>query len=74
MGSFIEKCFHQVPPKVECPSELGMTLLPIIEMMYDWEKRELIKLNKKAIKRSFRMILIFGAVFKQMGTLFLYTS
>src|SRR5699024_4446669 len=34
--------FPEIPPKVEYyMTELGMTLMPIVEMMYEWGKKRL---------------------------------
>lgn len=47
-GIVHREVFPETPPKVEYSmTELGMTLLPIVEMMYEWGKREWIKLKKK---------------------------
>ncbi|MFJ8529370.1 winged helix-turn-helix transcriptional regulator [Bacillus sp. NPDC094106] len=40
--------FPESPPKVEYSmTELGMTLLPIVEMMYDWGKKRMIEIKEE---------------------------
>jgi DNA-binding HxlR family transcriptional regulator len=39
-GIVHREVYPEVPPKVEYSmTELGMTILPIVEMMYDWGKK-----------------------------------
>jgi DNA-binding HxlR family transcriptional regulator len=51
-GVVHREVYPKVPPKVEYSmTELGMTLLPIVDMMYDWgtkrmEKQEIHSLEK----------------------------
>ncbi|MHB8061224.1 MAG: winged helix-turn-helix transcriptional regulator [Ruminiclostridium sp.] len=45
------KEYHQIPPKVEYSlSEKGVTLLPILGMMYDWGEKNI--LSNNVSKRS----------------------
>lgn len=47
-GIVHRKVYPEVPPKVEYSmTELGMTLLPIIEMMYDWGKKRIAQITKE---------------------------
>lgn len=40
--------YPEVPPRVEYSmTELGMTLLPIVEMMYDWGKKRIEEIKKE---------------------------
>ncbi|WP_020060767.1 winged helix-turn-helix transcriptional regulator [Bacillus sp. 123MFChir2] len=42
------KVFPESPPKVEYSmTKLGMTLLPIIEMMYDWGKKRMVEIKEE---------------------------
>lgn len=46
-GIVSRKVYPEVPPKVEYSmTELGMTLLPIVEMMYDWGKKRMLELKE----------------------------
>ena len=41
-GLIYRKEYHQIPPKVEyLLSEKGVTLLPILGMMYDWGEKNI---------------------------------
>ncbi|HLR79739.1 MAG TPA: helix-turn-helix domain-containing protein [Bacillota bacterium] len=41
-GIIDREVFPEIPPKVEYSmTELGMTLMPIVEMMYEWGKKRL---------------------------------
>ncbi|GGI18043.1 winged helix-turn-helix transcriptional regulator [Gottfriedia solisilvae] len=41
-GIVNRKVYPEVPPKVEYSmTELGMTLLPIVQMMYEWGKKRI---------------------------------
>jgi DNA-binding HxlR family transcriptional regulator len=41
-GIIHREVFPEVPPKVEYSmTKLGMTLLPLLEMMYDWGKKRI---------------------------------
>ncbi|MFJ7726141.1 winged helix-turn-helix transcriptional regulator [Neobacillus sp. NPDC097160] len=41
-GIVHREVFPEIPPKVEYSmTELGMTLLPIVEMMYEWGKKRI---------------------------------
>ena len=53
----------EVPPKVEYSmTELGMTLLPIVEMMYEWGKKRIDQIKQEKVTlnngktKSFPMI------------------
>ncbi|MFJ7977122.1 winged helix-turn-helix transcriptional regulator [Peribacillus sp. NPDC096379] len=40
--------FPEIPPKVEYSmTELGMTLLPIVEMMYEWGKKRIDQIKQE---------------------------
>lgn len=46
-GIVRREVFPEAPPKVEYSlTELGMTLLPIIEMMYEWGKKRMADIQK----------------------------
>ncbi|WP_025027580.1 winged helix-turn-helix transcriptional regulator [Caldalkalibacillus mannanilyticus] len=46
-GIVRREVFPEVPPKVEYSmTELGMTLLPIVEMMYEWGEKRLKELKQ----------------------------
>lgn len=41
-GLIVRREYHQVPPKVEYSlSERGVTLLPVLEVLYNWGKSNL---------------------------------
>ncbi|NHN35398.1 winged helix-turn-helix transcriptional regulator [Paenibacillus agricola] len=41
-GIIHREVFPEVPPRVEYPmTNLGMTLLPLLEMMYEWGKKRI---------------------------------
>lgn len=47
-GIVNRKIFPQVPPKVEYSlTELGETLIPIIDMMYEWGKKRVSEIKEK---------------------------
>lgn len=47
-GIVNRQVFPEIPPKVEYSmTELGMTLLPIIEMMYAWGKNRIEEIKKE---------------------------
>lgn len=47
-GIVNRKVFPQVPPKVEYSlTELGETLIPIIDMMYEWGKKRMSEIKEK---------------------------
>ncbi|WP_100407765.1 winged helix-turn-helix transcriptional regulator [Bacillus solitudinis] len=47
-GIIHREVYPEVPPKVEYSmTELGMTLLPIVEMMYEWGKKRIEELKKE---------------------------
>ena len=47
-GIVSRKVFPQVPPKVEYSlTELGETLIPIIDMMYEWGKKRMSEIKEK---------------------------
>lgn len=49
-GVISRRVYPESPPKVEYSmTELGYTLLPIIEMMYDWGKNRIEQLKKEGI-------------------------
>lgn len=51
-GIVHREVFPEVPPKVEYSmTELGMTLVPIVEMMYEWGKKRIEQI-KQEIKPS----------------------
>jgi DNA-binding HxlR family transcriptional regulator len=46
-GIIHREVFPEIPPRVEYSmTELGMTLLPIIEMMYEWGQKRMVELKK----------------------------
>ncbi|MCM3738372.1 helix-turn-helix transcriptional regulator [Bacillus cytotoxicus] len=46
-GIIRREVFPESPPKVEYSmTELGMTLLPIVEMMYEWGKKRMIEIKR----------------------------
>jgi DNA-binding HxlR family transcriptional regulator len=47
-GIIHREVFPEIPPRVEYSmTELGMTLLPIIEMMYEWGQKRMVELKKE---------------------------
>lgn len=47
-GIINREVFAEVPPKVEYSmTELGMTLIPIIDMLYDWGKKRMDEIKKQ---------------------------
>jgi DNA-binding HxlR family transcriptional regulator len=47
-GIVHREVFPEIPPRVEYSmTELGMTLLPIIEMMYEWGQKRMVELKKE---------------------------
>jgi DNA-binding HxlR family transcriptional regulator len=47
-GIVHREVYPEVPPKVEYSiTELGMTLLPIVEMMYEWGKKRIADFKKQ---------------------------
>ncbi|WP_332696200.1 winged helix-turn-helix transcriptional regulator [Halalkalibacter lacteus] len=47
-GIIHREVYPEVPPKVEYSmTELGLTLLPIVEMMYEWGKNRIEELKKE---------------------------
>ncbi|MCM3677479.1 helix-turn-helix transcriptional regulator [Peribacillus simplex] len=47
-GIVHREVFPEVPPKVEYSmTELGMTLLPIVEMMYEWGKKRINQIKQE---------------------------
>lgn len=47
-GIVHREVYPEVPPKVEYSmTELGMTLLPIVEMMYEWGKKRIEEFKKE---------------------------
>ncbi len=47
-GIIHREVFPEIPPRVEYSmTELGMTLLPIVEMMYEWGQKRMIGLKKQ---------------------------
>ncbi|WP_128894337.1 winged helix-turn-helix transcriptional regulator [Longirhabdus pacifica] len=47
-GIVHREVYPEVPPKVEYSmTELGMTLLPIVEMMYDWGKQRMAQIKQE---------------------------
>jgi DNA-binding HxlR family transcriptional regulator len=58
--------YPEIPPKVEYSmTELGMTLLPIVKMMYDWGK------NLKTITVNKNNKVVYTKV---LGLKFLWTK
>jgi DNA-binding HxlR family transcriptional regulator len=56
-GIIHREVFPEVPPRVEYSmTELGMTLLPLLEMMYDWGKNRI-----NHIKESNEKVVGFGS-------------
>ncbi|WP_141335318.1 helix-turn-helix domain-containing protein [Paenibacillus sp. tmac-D7] len=52
-GIVHREVFPEVPPRVEYSmTELGMTLLPIIEMMYEWGKKRISDIRQASAQRS----------------------
>ncbi|MGE7672029.1 winged helix-turn-helix transcriptional regulator [Lysinibacillus sp. NPDC094403] len=50
-GIVHREVFPEVPPKVEYSmTELGMTLLPIVEMMYEWGKKRIDQIKQESTK------------------------
>jgi len=48
-GIVHREVFPEVPPKVEYSmTELGMTLLPIVEMMYEWGKNRIDQIKQES--------------------------
>ncbi|MGR6128892.1 winged helix-turn-helix transcriptional regulator [Paenibacillus sp. SER-28] len=51
-GIVHREVYPEVPPKVEYSmTELGMTILPIVEMMYDWGKKR-VQSIREVMQRS----------------------
>ncbi|MDA3130319.1 MULTISPECIES: winged helix-turn-helix transcriptional regulator [Bacillaceae] len=49
-GIISRKVYPEMPPKVEYDvTELGKTLVPIVEMMYDWGKKRISQLKEEGI-------------------------
>ncbi|MGX2958402.1 winged helix-turn-helix transcriptional regulator [Peribacillus sp. JNUCC 23] len=47
-GIVHREVFPEIPPKVEYSmTELGMTLLPIVEMMYEWGKKRIDQIKQE---------------------------
>lgn len=47
-GIVYREVFPQVPPKVEYSlTELGMTLIPIVDMLYEWGKKRMAEIKKE---------------------------
>ncbi|UFJ41748.1 helix-turn-helix transcriptional regulator [Brevibacillus humidisoli] len=47
-GIIYRKVYPEVPPRVEYSmTELGMTLLPIVQMMYEWGKKRIEQFKKE---------------------------
>lgn len=47
-GIVYREVFPQVPPKVEYSlTELGMTLIPIVDMLYEWGKKRMNEIKKE---------------------------
>lgn len=47
-GIIHREVIPEIPPKVEYSmTELGMTLLPIVEMMYEWGKKRIHQIKQK---------------------------
>ena len=52
-GIVHREVYPEVPPKVEYSmTELGMTLLPILKMMYDWGKKRMAEIKKEIGKSN----------------------
>jgi DNA-binding HxlR family transcriptional regulator len=52
-GIIHREVFPEIPPRVEYSmTELGMTLLPIIEMMYEWGQKRMVELKKEITPRD----------------------
>ena len=48
-GIVHREVFPEVPPKVEYSmTELGMTLLPIVELMYEWGKQRINQIKQES--------------------------
>lgn len=48
-GIVHREVFPEVPPKVEYSmTDLGMTLLPIVEMMYEWGKKRINQIKQES--------------------------
>lgn len=49
-GLILRKEYHQIPPKVEYSmTQKGATLLPILGMLYDWGKENMIKQTNEVL-------------------------
>jgi len=47
-GIIHREVFPEIPPRVEYSiTELGITLLPIVEMMYEWGQKRMVDLKKQ---------------------------
>jgi DNA-binding HxlR family transcriptional regulator len=47
-GIVHREVYPEIPPKVEYSmTELGMTLLPIVEMMYEWGKKRMNEIKQE---------------------------
>lgn len=47
-GIVSKEIFPEVPPRVEYSmTELGMTIIPIIDMLYDWGKKRMDEIKKQ---------------------------
>ncbi|UHA75173.1 winged helix-turn-helix transcriptional regulator [Paenibacillus sp. 481] len=45
-GIVHREVYPEIPPKVEYSmTELGMTILPIVELMYDWGKKQMVEIK-----------------------------
>ncbi len=54
-GIVHREVYPEVPPKVEYSmTELGMTILPIVEMMYDWGKKRVQSIRDEMQRSSER--------------------
>jgi DNA-binding HxlR family transcriptional regulator len=52
-GIVHREVYPEVPPKVEYSmTALGMTMLPIVEMMYDWGKNRIAEIKKELDKTN----------------------
>lgn len=52
-GIIHREVFPEIPPRVEYSmTELGMTLLPIIEMMYEWGQKRMVELKKETTPKD----------------------
>ncbi|KZE67376.1 helix-turn-helix transcriptional regulator [Paenibacillus polymyxa] len=52
-GIVHREVYPEVPPKVEYSmTELGMTILPIVEMMYDWGKKRVQSIREEMQRSS----------------------